>query len=496
MQSSPNQNPIRRIFFDCTITRELGANTGIPRVVRNIVNKSASLGREMGVACQGVAFSLSTGFVAVESLGPPCVASTPHVEVRTFGQKIRARVKEWLVAANLVDSARSLKRLLHRARYRAMLPARRRSRSHIRFEPGDVLLLIDSSWDAGFPWDDVREAQAQGALVGLVVYDLIPMQFPEVVGQPTHMLYSQWWDKASVVADFIIGISKSVLDDIDNVDRARRPAGAPRATLRSGFFQLGAELDGVSHGGLVRDEFRTAFAGGPVQRIRFAVPGTQRSAPSTPDKTSRTEHLELNTEHSVRDRAGAKTYLMVGMISPRKNHALAVDAFDRLWAAGADVRLAIVGNYGWDCADLMDRISRHPEFGRKLFWFKDVGDSELDFCYRHAAGLITASFAEGFNLPIVESLSHGCPVLASDLPVHREVGGGYAAFFPSGDAAALAELISRQQRDGALPGVKSAVDFQWPDWTSSCRMLLSRVIELGERTQASSTAARPQKAAA
>jgi glycosyltransferase involved in cell wall biosynthesis len=435
---------IRRIFLDCTVTSELGANTGIPRVVRNIVNKSAIVGPELGVSCQGVAFSLRTGFVAVDRLPAPAVAGSPLNEKRTLRRKIREKLKEWLVAANVVDGARSLKHLLHRARYRAMLPVRRRSRAGIRFEPGDVLLLIDSSWDAGFPWDDVREAQARGALVGLVVYDLIPMQFPQVVGQPTHVLYSQWWDKARVIADFIIGISNSVLVDIDNVDRARRPAGAPRATLRSEFFKLGAELDGALREGAIREEVKRAFDAGGKR-------------PST--------------------------YLMVGMISPRKNHALAVDAFDSLWSSGVDARLVIAGNYGWDCADLMDRIRRHPEFGRKLFWFRDVSDSELDYCYRHAAGLITASFAEGFNLPIVEALSKGCPVLASDLPVHREVGGPFAAYFRSGDAAALVDLITEHCRSEALSGVVSPAGFHWPNWTESCRELLSRVIELASDRQ-------------
>ncbi len=457
-------NQIRRIFFDCTITHALGANTGIPRVVRNMVNKSAGLGAELGVTCQGVAFSMSSGFVAIDRLGPPCVTTSPLEDTSTVGRRVRAKLKEWLVALNLVDGARKLKHLLHRLRYRAMLPIRRRSRAGVRFEPGDVLLLIDSSWDAGFPWDDVREAQACGAIVGLVVYDLIPMQFPQVVGQPTHVLYSHWWDKARVVADFLVGISNSVLDDIDQVDRARRPAGAPRATLRSGSFKLGAELDAVLRTGEVREELRAAF-GGTGQSTQDTGLSTQYSVPGPQASSLKPQSLP-------------NTYLMVGMISPRKNHALALDAFDRLWDGDGDLRLAIVGNYGWDCADLMDRIRNHPQFGRRLFWFKDVGDSELDHCYRHAAGLVTASFAEGFNLPIVEALSKGCPVLASDLPVHREVGGGYAAYFPADDASALAELIAAQRLRGTLPGVQSPESFHWPDWTESCRQLLSLVVDL------------------
>ncbi len=285
--TTPNGNrrpEIRRIFFDCTVTCELGANTGIPRVVRNMVNKSRLVGAELGVACQGVAFSLRSGFVAIDRLPPPRVVGSPLDEKPTFRRKFREKLKEWLVAANFVDGARSLKHLLHRARYRAMLPVRRRSRSGIRFEPGDVLLLIDSSWDAGFPWDDVREAQAQGALVGLVVYDLIPMQFPQVVGQPTHVLYSRWWDKARVVADFIIGISNSVLDDIDTVDRARRPAGAPRATLRSGSFKLGAELDGTLREGAIRAEVKRRLPPGRREQVpstQYPVPSSQYPSPST-----------------------------------------------------------------------------------------------------------------------------------------------------------------------------------------------------------------------
>ena len=483
--NSNRESGIRRIFFDCTVTSALGANTGIPRVVRNIVNKAATVGAEMGVSCQGVAFNLHSGFVAVDCLPPANVASSPNGDTHTFRQKVRTLFKERLIAANFVDCARIVRQLLQRALYRAMLPFRRRSRCGIRFEPGDVLLLIDSSWDAGFPWDDVREAQAQGALVGLVVYDLIPMQFPQVVGHATHVLYSRWWDKARVVADFVIGISKSVLDDIDQVDRARRPAGAPRATLRSAFFQLGAELDGARHDGTVRDEIKAAFGGGD------AVRSTQYSVPSTQSSSSQFSSSSLED-----DRQPVNTYLMVGMISPRKNHALALDACDRLWSAGVDVRLAIAGNYGWDCAELMDRIRRHPQFGRKLFWFKDVEDSELEYCYRHAAGLITASFAEGFNLPIVEALTKGCPVLASNLPVHREVGGGFAAYFPADDAAALAGLIIEQRWLGTLAGVLPPESFRWPDWTESCRDLLLQVRELASPVAAKGGTARGNRAAA
>jgi len=436
---------VRRVFMDCTATFALDANTGIQRVVRNIVNTAAVVGPKLGISCQGVVFKPMSGFVGIDRLQSPGAAVSPLEDrAASLSRIIRSNLKDWLLATNLLESARSIRQLAGRVKYLALRPARRRSRRAICCGRGDVLLLIDSSWDPAFPWDDVCEAQSRGALVGLVVYDLIPVQFPDVVGPRTHALYARWWDKARNVADFVIGISKSVLDDIEAVDRNRRALGAPLATLRSGYFKLGAELDGTVNGDKVRDVFAAAFADG-------AYP--------------------------------SNTYLMVGMISPRKNHALALDAFDRLWAEKADVRLAIAGRYGWDSGGLVERIRRHPQFGKKLFWFEDVRDHELDYCYRRAAGLITSSYAEGFNLPIVEALSKGCPVLASDLPVHREVGGAYAAYFPLGDAEALAAIIGKQRRQ-ELHGVESPKGFHWPDWTHSCRTLLELVIELSSDSAA------------
>src|SRR5262249_27745233 len=152
--------------------------------------------------------------------------------------------------------------------------------------------------------------RAGGARVGLVLHDLIPIQFPEVVGKRTHLVFKRWWTKVRGIPDFIVGVSRSVLDDIKAVDLMYPPrAGAKLTTARSTFFHNGAGRDGTRADGAVRADFTAAFEG--------ARPGT--------------------------------TYLMVGMISPRKRHGMVLDAFERLWACGADVRLAIAGKYGWDC---------------------------------------------------------------------------------------------------------------------------------------------------
>jgi alpha-1,2-rhamnosyltransferase len=197
---------------------------------------------------------------------------------------------------------------------------------------------------------------------------------------------------------------------------------------------------------------------------------------------------------AFRTATSRRAYLMVGMMSPRKNHALVLDAFERMWDDDIEVRLVIAGKCPANSQELQRRIGRHSEFGKRLFWFENVSDSELDYCYRQAAGLITASIAEGFNLPIVEALSRKCPVFASDLPVHREVGGAYAAFFPVADAASLAGLIRQHQQLGAIPGVESAEDLRWPDWSATCREMLRRAVDAAidfETSRPLGTIARP-----
>jgi glycosyltransferase involved in cell wall biosynthesis len=57
--------------------------------------------------------------------------------------------------------------------------------------------------------------------------------------------------------------------------------------------------------------------------------------------------------------------------------------------------------------------------------------------------VICASYAEGFGLPIAEAARRERPVIASDIPVFREVGGEGVAYFRVNDADALAQTIRR-----------------------------------------------------
>jgi glycosyltransferase involved in cell wall biosynthesis len=91
--------------------------------------------------------------------------------------------------------------------------------------------------------------------------------------------------------------------------------------------------------------------------------------------------------------------------------------------------------------------------GRVRF-LDSVPEADLRALYTQAEIVLFPSLAEGFGLPAVQAISCGVPVIASDLPVLREVIGDAAEFVDPGDAGAMAAavlgLISNPQRRDAL----------------------------------------------
>ncbi|MEO5852624.1 MAG: glycosyltransferase family 1 protein [Nocardioides sp.] len=70
-----------------------------------------------------------------------------------------------------------------------------------------------------------------------------------------------------------------------------------------------------------------------------------------------------------------------------------------------------------------------------------VTDEELADLYGRARAMAMPTFAEGFDLPVLEAMAAGLPVLASDIPVLREVGGDAALWFDPHDPASIAAAL-------------------------------------------------------
>jgi alpha-1,2-rhamnosyltransferase len=166
----------------------------------------------------------------------------------------------------------------------------------------------------------------------------------------------------------------------------------------------------------------------------------------------------------------APFFLGVGTLEPRKGYSVALDAFERLWAAGLDARYVIVGRRGWGSQALERRIRSHEEIDRRLFWLDDADDASLRHLYERAHGLISASFAEGFGLPLAEAAFHGLPTIASDIPIFREIAGARARFFAPLDADALCAAI-RESLEARAPRAPARI----VTWRESTQTLLGMI---------------------
>jgi glycosyltransferase involved in cell wall biosynthesis len=91
----------------------------------------------------------------------------------------------------------------------------------------------------------------------------------------------------------------------------------------------------------------------------------------------------------------------------------------------------------------------------------------LHHLYRSCDIYVTPAYTETFAHPIVEAMSSGLPVVASDLAVHREISGGAALFFERFSPEVLADSVMQLVDSPALQaelrekGVKQSVNFSW-----------------------------------
>jgi len=135
-------------------------------------------------------------------------------------------------------------------------------------------------------------------------------------------------------------------------------------------------------------------------------------------------------------------FLFVGTLQPRKNVAALLEAYDRLPAAvQAAHQLVIVGRYGWGVPEVRDAL-RARRAGKRVVWLDYVDREVLHAVYRNAGAFVFPSLAEGFGLPVLEALASGLPVVASDLPVVREVAGDHALLCRATDVDALGNAMN------------------------------------------------------
>lgn len=272
--------------------------------------------------------------------------------------------------------------------------------------------------------------RADGVKVFFVVYDLLPVLFPDFwpAEHSVDQVHHEW---LSVLSRFdgAICISRSVAEELK-----LWLAGHGSERLRPfqvGWFHLGADV--------------------------------QNSLPTT--------GLPDDAPAVIEQLATRPTFLAVGTIEPRKAHLQILDAFEILWAQGLAANVVFVGKNGWMVESLIARIRSHDEFGKRLFWLEGISDQYLEKIYGASDCLIAASYGEGFGLPLIEAAQHKLPLLVRDIPVFREVAGDHAYYFDGTSGAALAAAIREWLELFRSQGHPTSDQLPWLTWNESAEQL-------------------------
>ncbi|MEO5994731.1 MAG: glycosyltransferase, partial [Arthrobacter sp.] len=181
--------------------------------------------------------------------------------------------------------------------------------------------------------------------------------------------------------------------------------------------------------------------------------------------------------HAPRDPgSGAdKTILYMGSFMPYKN----VETMIRGMAELPDISLHLLSRITPERRAELEALA---PAGTSITFHNGVTDAEYEAMLGRTTALISLSKAEGYGLPLVEAMSHGTPVIASDIPIFREVGGDAVSYVhpdsPQEFAAAVRQLEDAELwKARSLRSVERAADFSWDE---SARRLLDAAAEAKE----------------
>lgn len=156
--------------------------------------------------------------------------------------------------------------------------------------------------------------------------------------------------------------------------------------------------------------------------------------------------------------------LFTGAREPRKNLSTLLDAHRRARATATVPDLVLAGPAGWGATPDTDGAGVHL-----TGWLEP---SDLRALVARARASVLPSHYEGFGLPLLEGLAAGTAVLASDIPAHREVSGGFARLLPPDDVDAWGQALV-EVTDAPRPAAAAREWALGHTWTECARRTVS-----------------------
>jgi glycosyltransferase involved in cell wall biosynthesis len=211
----------------------------------------------------------------------------------------------------------------------------------------------------------------------------------------------------------------------------------------------------------------------PAARLSVVPLGVHPSCSPDPDEASDREATRLLNQFA------GPALLHVGSTIPRKRIDLLLRVFARVQAGNPELRLIRVG--GPLTAPQRD-LARELGVENLILELPFLDRKILAAVYRRATLVLQTSDAEGFGLPVAEAMACGTPVVASDLPVLREVGGDAAIYCPPGDepawTAEVNKLLGMPLGTLRAFSIGNASHFCWVTYTKTMLDVYNRLLNL------------------
>ena len=176
--------------------------------------------------------------------------------------------------------------------------------------------------------------------------------------------------------------------------------------------------------------------------------------------------------------------LSVATLEPRKNLPRLVEAVAQLVRRGWDGMLLLAGGPGMDDESVDSAIAKH-RLGSRVAKLGYVPSEHLPVVYRRARALASIGLWEGFGLTVLEAMACEIPVVASDIPAHREVAAEAATYVDPNDAESIASGIERVWADDLKRGQlieAGSKRVTWFSWEETARKTLTLYEQLGSKS--------------
>ncbi|WP_191218681.1 glycosyltransferase family 4 protein [Agrobacterium salinitolerans] len=281
---------------------------------------------------------------------------------------------------------------------------------------GDALLNLDSSW---LPLHEktFSKARANGIICYTLVYDLIPILYPETTHGMMPLIFHKWLLKSVGYTSKYLCISRATQKDLE-------------AFLAMLDFRGEVEVLPLVQQGIEPAEVLVPEGPMSAEVNKIAYPWLYEVAEISDD---------------VRSIATVPYVLCAGTIEARKNVWRIAQAWQLLLDRGhTDMpRLVFAGRKGWHIGPFEDFLRGTGNLGGRIQIVEGPSDKELAFLYKNCDFSIMASLYEGWGLPVGEALSYGKTAVVSRNSSLPEVGSDLVEYCDASSIVSIANACER-----------------------------------------------------